>query len=118
MTYFLKCTNPTFVTLQMIIRFILVGKTYIETAIENLTYDVKNVLTLFRIKSMKANREKSQLMILRNTRHPEYSVLIDSNVIKESADVVMLGLTVDNKLSFEKHKLCQTASHNPMRSGE
>ena len=71
----------------MIIRFILVGKTYIETAIENLAYNVKNVLTLFRIKSMKANREKSQLMILRNTRHPEYRVLIDSNVIKESADL-------------------------------
>ena len=113
----MKYTNPTFVTLQMI-RFILVGKTYIETAIEKLAYDVKNVLTLFRINSMKANREKSQLMILRNTRCPEYSVLIDSNVIKESADVVMLGLTVDNKLSFEKHKSCQTTSHNPMRSGE
>ena len=113
----MKYTNPTFVTLQMI-RFILVGKTYIETAIEKLAYDVKNVLTLFRINSMKANREKSQLMILRNTRCPEYSVLIDSNVIKESADVVMLGLTVDNKLSFEKHKLCQATSHNPMRSGE
>ena len=117
MAYYLKYTNPTFVTLQMIL-FILVGKTYIETAIEKLAYDVKNVLTLFRINSMKANREKSQLMILRNTRCPEYSVLIDSNVIKESADVVMLGLTVDNKLSFEKHKLCQTTSHNPMRSGE
>ena len=42
-------------------------------------------------------------MILSKTRCPEYNLLIDWNVIKESADVEMLGLIVDNKLSFEKH---------------
>ena len=33
--------------------------------------------------------------------------------IKESADVLMLELIIDNKLLFEKHisKLCQTASY-------
>ena len=40
-------------------------------------------------------------MILSETRRPEYNLLMDSNVIKESADVEMLGLIVD-KLSFEK----------------
>ena len=52
---------------------------------------------------MKAKHKKFQFMILSKTRCPEYILLIDSNVIKESADVEMLGLIVDNKLSFEKH---------------
>ena len=62
---------------------------------------------------MKANPEKFQFMILNKTRWPQYNLLIDSNVIKESADVEMLVLIKDNKLSFEEHitKLCQTASY-------
>ena len=47
---------------------------------ENLTYDVKNILTQFKINSMKANPEKFQFMILSKTRRPEYNLLIDSNV--------------------------------------
>ena len=42
-------------------------------------------------------------MILSKTRCPENNLLIDSNVIKESADVELLGLIIDNELSFEKH---------------
>ena len=85
----------------------------LQTVIENLTYDVKNVLTWFKINSMKANPEKFQFMILSKTRRLEYNLLIDSNVIKESADVELLGLIIDNKLSFEKHiaRLCQTATY-------
>ena len=62
---------------------------------------------------MKANPEKFQFMILRKTRRPEFDLLIDSNVIKESADVEILGVIADNKLNFEKHigKLCQTVSY-------
>ena len=40
---------------------------------------------------MKENSEKSQFMILSKNRRPEYNLLIDSTVIKESADVEMLG---------------------------
>ena len=42
-----------------------------QTVIENLTYDVKNVLTWFKINSMKVNSEKFQFMILSKTRCPE-----------------------------------------------
>ena len=52
---------------------------------------------------MKANPEKFQFMILSKTRRPEYNLLIDSNVIKESADMELLRLIINNKLSFEKH---------------
>ena len=52
-------------------------------------------------------------MILSKTRRPECNLLIDSNVVIESADVELRGLIIDNKLSFEKHiaRLCQTASY-------
>ena len=62
---------------------------------------------------MKANTEKFQFMILSKTRRPEYNSLIDSNVITESANLNVLRLTVENKLSFEKHiaKLYQTAPY-------
>ena len=99
MTYFLKYKNATVVTLQMMIRCIFVAKPY--KLIENLTYDLKNVLTWFKINSMKANPEKFQFMILSKTRRPEYNLLIDSNVIKESADVEILRLIIDSKLCFE-----------------
>ena len=52
---------------------------------------------------MKAKAEKFQFMFLSNARRLEYNFLIDSNVIKESADVELLGLIVDNKLNFKKH---------------
>ena len=56
-------------------------------------------------------------MILSKTGCPRYNLLIDSNVIKESADGEMLGLIVDNKLSFKNHitKLCQTAAYHAFR---
>ena len=56
-------------------------------------------------------------MILSKTGRPQYDLLIDSSVIKESADGEMLGLIVDNKLSFKKHiaKLCQTAAYHAFR---
>ena len=63
----------------------------LQNVIENLTNDVKNDLICFRINSMKENSEKSQFMILSKNRLPEYNLLIDSTVIKESADVEMLG---------------------------
>ena len=53
---------------------------------------------------MKANPEKFQFIILGKTTRPEYNLLIDLNVIKKAADVEMLGLIEENKLSFEKHR--------------
>ena len=79
MTRFLRHKNPTFLTLRLIICFMIVTKTYKP---KNLTYNVKNVLTWFKINSMKANPEKFQFMILSKSRRSEFNLLIDSNVRK------------------------------------
>ena len=101
MAQFFKYKNPTFGTLQTIV------------GIENLIYDVKNVLTWFKINSMKANLNRFQFMILSKTRCPEYNLLNDSNAIKESVDVEFLRLIIDKKLSFEDYiaRLYQTVSY-------
>ena len=39
-------------------------------------------------------------MIRSKNGRPKYNLLIDSDVIKESAEVELLGLVVDNKPSF------------------
>ena len=65
----------------MVIRFMIVTKTYKS---KNLTCNVKNVLTWFKINSMKANPEKFQFMILSKSRRSEDTLLIDSNVRKIS----------------------------------
>ena len=73
---------------------------------------MKSVLTWFKINSMKANSERFKFLIVSKTRRHGYGLLIDSNVTIKSACVQLLGLIIDNKLSFEKHivKLCQAAS--------
>ena len=93
--YLLKCKNPTFVNFQMIIRCIFVAKTY--------KLLLNNDLTWFEINSMKANPKKFPFMILRKTKRPKHNLLFDSNVIKESADVELLGLLIIIISNFEKH---------------
>ena len=44
---------------------------------------------------MKANLEKFQFVILSKTKHPQYNLLIDSNVIKESN--LQIPCTQENK---------------------
>ena len=39
---------------------------------------------------------KFQLMILSKARRPKYNLLIDADVIKESADIELLGLVIHN----------------------
>ena len=61
-----------------------------------------NVLTCFKVNSVKANPKKLQLMmILGKSRRPNHNLLINLKVIKNSAQIKLFGLTINNKLSFE-----------------
>ena len=46
----------------------------LQYVIENLIYDVKDILTWFKINSMKANPKKFEFMILNKFRRPEYNL--------------------------------------------
>ena len=55
---------------------------------------------------LKLNASKTKTMIVSRSRtvHPQLTPLtLDGTVLKESADLVILGVTVDAKMTFEKH---------------
>ena len=68
---------------------------------ENLTVDMKNILLWFRINSLKANVGKFRLMIL-NRKNRRQRMVINSITVKESNELVLLGIAIDNKLVFKK----------------
>ena len=69
---------------------------------ENLTVDMKNILLWFRINSLKANVGKFRLMILNRKNHRRQRMVINSITVKESNELILLGIAIDNKLVFKK----------------
>ena len=61
---------------------------------------------------MKVNAKKFQFMILGKT--PRQPIMLNINKIKvEKSQKVLVGLTIDNRLSFNDHidMLCSTANY-------
>ena len=69
---------------------------------ENLIFDVKAILFWFRTNSLKANAGKFQFMILNPKNHRRERIVINSITVKESNEVICLGIAIDNKLVFKK----------------
>ena len=68
---------------------------------------------------MKLNPNKTKTMIVSRSRtvHPQLTPLpLDGTVLKESADLVLLGVTFDAKMTFEKH-LSSVSSATAQRLG-
>ena len=74
---------------------------------------MKNVLFSFKTNSLKANAGKFQFMILNRKNHRRQRMVIISITVKESNEVILLGITIDYKLVFKKHieSLCRTAQY-------
>ena len=53
----------------------------------------------------------NQLMILNRKNHRKQRTVVISITVKESNEVMLLGITIENKLVFKKHieNLCRTA---------
>ena len=73
---------------------------------------MQNILKWFKVNSMKPNPKKFQFMVLgKSTTQP---IILNINIIKirESSSVVLLGLTIDNRLTFKDHIniLCRRAN--------
>ena len=88
---------------------------------ESLTLDMKNILLWFRTNSLKANAGKFQFMILNWKNHRRQRMVINSITVKGSNEVIRnevipLGITIDNKLIFEKHieNLCRQLNISSM----
>ena len=70
---------------------------------ENLASDTKSILNWFRLNSLKANPGKFQFMILGDKSHHKHELKINSIKVEASDDVLLLGSTIDKKLTFKQH---------------
>ena len=85
----------------------------LETVLKNLEHDMINVSKWFKVNSMKANPKKFQFMILGKGTRQTITLNINNIKIRESQNVELLGLIIDNRLTFKDHinMLCQRANH-------
>ena len=85
-----------------------------EEATQKLSADTHLVLNWFRINSMVANPSKFQIMFLgSNIDNNEITFMVEHKKVRSKTEVKLLGITIDDKLSFNKHisNLCSTASN-------
>ena len=85
----------------------------LEIILEDLQHDMKILLNWFKINSMKPNPKKFQFMILGKGSRLPVILNINNIKIRESQKVILLGLTIDNCLTFKDHidTLCRHASY-------
>ena len=79
---------------------------------ESMNRDLNRVSVWCNLWGMKLNARRTKTMIVSRscTVHPRLTPwTIDGTVLKESADLVILGVTFDAKMTFEKH-LCSVSS--------
>ena len=81
----------------------------IEKLIESLEHDTTLLLYWFQANEMKPNNDKCHLIII---NHENNVSTIGDEVITGSKSVKLLGVTIDNKLNFNKHvtKICNKAN--------
>ena len=74
---------------------------------------MKILLTRFRVNSLQANPGKFQFMFLGKKKQNSVKLIINSIEIEERKKVVLLGITIDNLLTFNEHidNLCCTANY-------
>ena len=86
---------------------------------ESLIHDLGRVSEWCDLWSMNLNVSKTKTMIVSRSRtmHPQSPPLtIGRTVLKESDDLVILGVTFDSKMTFEKH-LCSVSRAASQRLG-
>ena len=85
----------------------------LQTILKNLKHDMVNVLKWFKVNSMKVNPQKFQFMILGKSTRQTIILNINNIKIRESQNVELLGLTIDNRLTIKDHinMLCRRTSY-------
>ena len=66
---------------------------------------MKILLTWLRINSLQDNPGKFQFMILGKKKQNSIKLIKNSTEIEETKKLVLLGITIDNLLTLNKHKL-------------
>ena len=69
----------------------------------NLRFDLKSVLMWFTVNSLNPNPGKFQYMILGKCVTNQLSLFINGIKIERTSEVVLLGITTDDQLTFKRH---------------
>ena len=72
----------------------------LSNILENLKHDMKILLKWFRINSLQPNPGEFQFMVLGGKYPNSVKLIINSIKIEETKKVVLLGITIDNLLTF------------------
>ena len=85
----------------------------LQTVLKNLKHDMIHASKWFKVNSVKANPKKFQFMILGKGTRQTIILNINNIKIRESQNVDLLGLTIDNRLTFNDHIniLCRRANY-------
>ena len=85
----------------------------LEIILEDLQHEMSILLNWFKINSMKPNPKNFQFMILGKGSRLPVILNINNIKIRELQKVILLGLAIDNCLTFKDHieTLCGNASH-------
>ena len=70
--------------------------------LSNIELDCSNAINWFKMNLMKLNPDKCKLIVAGQKDHP-VTVKVGDFVIKEQNTVELLGVIIDNKLTFEEH---------------
>lgn len=68
----------------------------------NIELDSANAINWFKMNKMKLNPDKCKLLVVGQKDHP-VTVKVGDFVIEEQDKVELLGITIDNKLTFREH---------------
>ena len=84
------------------------AKTNHKSVVQELDVSSSILFTWLRNNYMKTNTDKSQLLLSGNNK---VTANIDGNIIESEESQVLLGVTIDLDLSFDKHinNLCKNA---------
>ena len=81
--------------------------------LRNLKFDLGHILKLFKVNSLKPNPGKFHCMILGTNTDIKVNLFLDGNKIEKSQERVLLGITIDDKLSFKSYieNICRKSKY-------
>ena len=84
----------------------------VDNVINSLQTDVDHLIKWFTDNSLVANPSKFQLMFLGSKENNFVMTIADKNITSQN-EVQLLGITIDNKLSFSNHikRICKSANN-------
>ena len=84
----------------------------LDHVFNNLFDNLNNVLDWFQFNSLKADPDKFRFMVLGANKNKSFSINVRGINISSKNEVILLGITIDHQLKFNKHieDLCKRAS--------